>query len=301
MRKDPSPEPRNDAKDASNWPTAARCFSTKSANFQAKLLRVLQEREFERVGGTKTIKVNVRILATSNRDLHQFMQRGLFRSDLYYRLNVFPIVVPPLRDRPEDIEHLAETFLRRFSRKHGVRLPGFSEHAQEALRTYPWPGNVRELHNTIERAVILSEDRRPVTTAALNLPVLAPLAVGRPVAHLGLAGDTSAPPFNAAPPESSRVAEVSPLAVVGGHPPSPEIAVSVPPVPAAVDSELVLSVTAAPATVVPLSEVEKKAILDALISTKGNRTRAAELLGISIRTLRNKLNEYRIDEQLTAG
>jgi two-component system, NtrC family, response regulator AtoC len=212
-------------------------------------------------------------------------------------------VVPPLRDRPEDIEHLAETFLRRFSRKHGVRLPGFSEHAQEALRTYPWPGNVRELHNTIERAVILSEDRRPVTTAALNLPVLAPLAVGRPVAHLGLAGDTSAPPFTAAPPESSRVAEVSPLAVVGGHPPPSEIAVSAPPVPAAVDSELVLSVTAAPApaTVVPLSEVEKKAILDALISTKGNRTRAAELLGISIRTLRNKLNEYRIDEQLTAG
>ena len=266
-------------------------------NLQAKLLRVLQEREFERVGGTKTIKVNVRILATSNRDLHQFMQRGLFRSDLYYRLNVFPILVPPLRERPEDIEHLAETFLRRFSRKHGVRLPGFSEHAQEALRAYPWPGNVRELHNTIERAVILSEDRRPVTTAALNLPALAPLAVGRPVAHLGLAHDPSASPFR----------EVSAPAFVVSEPPSPAEAFQSPPlvsrVPAEPGEESVAPVVAdaCPATVVPLSEVEKKAILDALISTKGNRTRAAELLGISIRTLRNKLNEYRIDEQVPAG
>ena len=278
-------------------------------NLQAKLLRVLQEREFERVGGTKTIRVNVRILATSNRDLHQFMQRGLFRSDLYYRLNVFPIVVPPLRDRPDDIEHLAETFLRRFSRKHGVRLPGFSEHAQEALRAYPWPGNVRELHNTIERAVILSEDRRPVTTAALNLPSLAPLAVGRPVAHSGLAADPSAPPFLSAPAEPRPGAAVPPFAVVGGHPSASEIVVAAQPAamsaPASAedDGELVLSVTteSAPAAVVPLSEVEKKAILDALIATKGNRTRAAELLGISIRTLRNKLNEYRIDEQVTAG
>ncbi len=110
-------------------------------NLQAKLLRVLQEREFERVGGTKTIKVNVRILATSNRDLQQFMERGLFRSDLYYRLNVFPLSVPPLRERHDDIELFAEDFLRRFARKYGLRLPGFSEHAREALRAYPAPSS----------------------------------------------------------------------------------------------------------------------------------------------------------------
>ncbi len=274
-------------------------------NLQAKLLRVLQEREFERVGGTKTIKVNVRILATSNRDLQQFMERGLFRSDLYYRLNVFPISVPPLRERPEDIEFLAENFLRRFSRKHGVRLPGFGEHAAEALRVYPWPGNVRELQNTIERAVILSEDHRPVTTAALNLPALgASAAVGRAVAHVGLvpppgavsvAGPAVAPPA-APPPPPPTPPPPTPE-------PSPTVIAAAPPVSA--EAEAPVAVIEEPASVaacvVPLCEVEKKAILDALVSTKGNRTRAAELLGISIRTLRNKLNEYRIDEGVAAG
>jgi two-component system response regulator AtoC len=290
-------------------------------NLQAKLLRVLQEREFERVGGTKTIKVNVRILATSNRDLQQFMERGLFRSDLYYRLNVFPIAVPPLRERAEDIEFLAESFLRRFARKHGLRLPGFSEHAQAALGTYPWPGNVRELQNTVERAVILSEDRRPVSTAALNLPTLTPAALGRPVAHAGLV----AAPAPMAPPPSVPVlvppAPV-PLPVPLAPPPSPasvpepsaeRAAASPPPGPEDVDSAgegaeraetpggtssgfTVGESAVSAAAIVPLSEVEKKAILDALVATKGNRTRAAELLGISIRTLRNKLNEYRIED-----
>jgi sigma54-dependent transcription regulator len=102
-------------------------------NLQAKLLRVLQEREFERVGGTKTIKVNVRILATSNRDLIQFVERGSFRSDLYYRLNVFPVHVAALRERPEDITLLADSFLRRFSRKHGLKIPGFTDNAIAAL------------------------------------------------------------------------------------------------------------------------------------------------------------------------
>jgi len=150
-------------------------------NLQSKLLRVLQEREFERVGGSKTIKVNVRILATSNRDLQQFVSRGLFRSDLYYRLNVFPVEVPPLRERSDDVEPLAEAFLRRFARKHGVKLVGFTDHALAALRQYPWPGNVRELQNTIERAVILSEDHQSVTAAALNLPKLAPIVPGQQV------------------------------------------------------------------------------------------------------------------------
>ena len=278
-------------------------------------MRVLQEREFERVGGTKTIKVNVRILATSNRDLQQFMERGLFRSDLYYRLNVFPVAVPSLRERPDDIEFLAENFLRRFSRKHGLRLPGFSDHARAALRAYPWPGNVRELQNTIERAVILSEDHRPVTNAALNLPALAALAVGRPVAHSGLAVESSGTPFTVvappsvvstpapvAPPPARAPFAPPPAPVVEPHPEEPVAACSG-------DSEemaespasVIADPAAVAAAVVPLAEVEKKAILDALISTKGNRTRAAELLGISIRTLRNKLNEYRIDDGVAAG
>ncbi len=278
-------------------------------NLQAKLLRVLQEREFERVGGAKTIKVNVRILATSNRDLQQFMERGLFRSDLYYRLNVFPVSVPPLRDRPDDIEFLAENFLRRFARKHGLRLPGFSDHARAAIRAYPWPGNVRELQNTIERAVILSEDRRPVTNAALNLPALAALAVGRPVAHAGIAVESSGTPFTVvAPPAAPAPVSAPPSAPVFASSPAPEA--PSPPEPVGGENApdpaegaapaVVVDPALAAAAVVPLSEVEKKAILDALVSTKGNRTRAAELLGISIRTLRNKLNEYRIDEGVTA-
>src|SRR5690606_35650031 len=114
---------------------------------QAKLLRVLQEREFERVGGSRTIKVNVRIIATSNRDLLANVAKGDFRQDLFYRLNVFPVVVPPLRDCPEDIPLLAEHFLRRFARKHGIKVTGFSASACAAMLAYRWPGNVRELQN----------------------------------------------------------------------------------------------------------------------------------------------------------
>src|SRR5580700_866291 len=140
------------------------------AGLQAKLLRALQEREFERVGGNRTIKVNVRIIATSNRDLLSYVEKGDFRQDLYYRLNVFPVLVPPLRERTEDILMLAEHFLRRFARKHGVKVTGLSDSARSAIVAYRWPGNVRELQNTIERAVILSESGRPITAAALGLP-----------------------------------------------------------------------------------------------------------------------------------
>src|SRR5204862_7784234 len=111
---------------------------------QAKLLRVLQEREFERVGGSRTIKVNVRILATSNRDLMSNVSKGEFRQDLYYRLNVFPVHVASLRERGEDIPLLADHFLLRFSRKHGVKRTGLSDSARAPLHAYRWPGNVRE-------------------------------------------------------------------------------------------------------------------------------------------------------------
>ena len=225
---------------------------------QAKLLRVLQEREFERVGGTRTIKVNVRIIATSNRDLLSHVGKGEFRQDLYYRLNVFPVHVPALRDRVDDIPVLADHFLRRFTRKHGVKATGFSDSACATMLAYRWPGNVRELQNTIERAVILSEAGRPVSSATLGLPVdLAPTDLNstHPWGHAGISD------------ELPLIEEA----------------------PAAANSAL----TDGAGQVLRLDALEKNAIRAALRQTAGNRTQAAAALGISIRTLRNKLQEYR--------
>ena len=140
-----------------------------SPHLQAKLLRVLQEKEFERVGGTKTLKVNVRVIASTNRDLRQSVLKGDFREDLYYRLNVFPIEIPPLRERGTDILLLADHFLKRYMRKHGIQLEGFSEDSKSALMAHRWPGNVRELQNTIERAVILSNGQKFILPNMLNL------------------------------------------------------------------------------------------------------------------------------------
>lgn len=229
---------------------------------QAKLLRVLQEREFERVGGNRTIKVNVRIVATSNRDLMSYVEKGDFRQDLYYRLNVFPVHVAALRERTDDIPLLAEHFLRRFARKHGVKVTGFSDSARGAMQAYRWPGNVRELQNTIERAVILSESGRPVSAAVLGLP-----------------GDLVSfdAPDLPLPPEVGEMAEDVVVAAKTGAPCGSAS-------PAVTDSN---------GAVVRLDALEKQAIRAALRQTAGNRTQAAIALGISIRTLRNKLQEYR--------
>jgi DNA-binding NtrC family response regulator len=208
---------------------------------------VLQEREFERVGGNRTIKVNVRIIATSNRDLIGYVEKGDFRQDLYYRLNVFPVVVPPLRERTVDIIMLAEHFLQRFSRKHGIKVTGMSDSARAAIIAYRWPGNVRELQNTIERAVILSENARPITAASLGLPTDLALNENR---------------AQAAVEEEAAL----PLASNGAN---------------------------GNGEIIRLDEMEKQAIRAALRQTGGNRTQAATALGISIRTLRNKLQEYR--------
>ncbi|ATC64084.1 sigma-54-dependent Fis family transcriptional regulator [Nibricoccus aquaticus] len=282
-------------------------------NLQAKLLRVLQEREFERVGGTKTIKVNVRLLATSNRDLMHFVEKGHFRSDLYYRLNVFPVQVPPLRERAEDIVILAEAFLRRCARKHGLKIPGFSETAVTALTTYPWPGNVRELQNTIERAVILSETGRPISTAALGLPSLA----GRSMVGAAIpvsASASSSPPmpeplpiFNAPAPTAAPTVPPFPTPSHGTTPPlnfstPPMVPTATPPsFPVAPAAPETASAAPAPAPIIPLEEMEKQAILSALRATNGNRTKTAEMLKISIRTLRNKLNEYRAQGETIEG
>jgi DNA-binding NtrC family response regulator len=234
-------------------------------NLQAKLLRVLQEREFERVGGNRTIKVNVRILATSNRDLLAYVDKGEFRLDLYYRLNVFPIHVPALRDRPEDVPVLAQHFLARYARKFGVKVLGFSESAVAAMRAYRWPGNVRELQNTVERAVILTEAGRAVSAAALGLPAA------------GAAGS----------PGEALLHSTAPFDFEAAGAPSAEAVLP------AVESAPGLSVTDRAGSVLALAELERQAIAAALRQTDGNRTRAAELLGISIRTLRNKLQESR--------
>lgn len=126
-------------------------------NLQAKLLRVIQHKIFERVGGSESIKVDVRIIAATNKDIEEEMEAGRFRTDLYYRLNVLPIYIPPLRDRREDIPLLAEFFLKKFNRETKKQFKGFTTEAMEALISYSWPGNVRELENAIERAVVISQ------------------------------------------------------------------------------------------------------------------------------------------------
>jgi formate hydrogenlyase transcriptional activator len=124
---------------------------------QIALLRVLQEQEFERVGGTRSIRTNVRVIAATNRNLQVAIQAGTFRSDLFYRLNVFPIDMPPLRERREDIPMLVEYFVDHCARRVGKKIQGITKESLDLLRSYPWPGNIRELQNVIERSVIMCE------------------------------------------------------------------------------------------------------------------------------------------------
>jgi transcriptional regulator with GAF, ATPase, and Fis domain len=156
---------------------------------QAKLLRVLEEREFTRLGSTRLQRVDIRLIAATNRDLHAAMRRGEFREDLYYRLGVFEIALPPLRDRRDDIIELADAFLEEIGEIVGRPAAGISRDAQEQLLTYSWPGNVRELRNAIERAVILADggyirsEHLPVTSprqsgAAGDLPSSAAFPAG---------------------------------------------------------------------------------------------------------------------------
>jgi two-component system, NtrC family, response regulator AtoC len=210
-----------------------------SLGTQAKLLRVLQEREFERVGGNRTIKVDVRVIATTNRNLQQSVDRKEFRQDLYFRLNVVPIYVPPLRERPEDVLILKREFMRSFCRQHGINVRGFTEEATRILTNHSWPGNVRELQNIIERAIILCGDNEMLRPEHLGLGMSEHLAVPLPTAGV-------------------------PTFTVSG------------------DGKKLST----------LAEVEKNHILAALNFCKGNRTHAANLLDVSIRTLRNKLHEY---------
>jgi DNA-binding NtrC family response regulator len=209
---------------------------------QAKLLRVLQEREFERVGGGRTIRVNVRVLATTNRDLATSVERQEFRQDLYYRLNVFPITVPPLRARKEDIPLLVDAFLQRIAQRTGLPSPSITRQAMDILTAYDWLGNVRELQNVIERAVILHDPEE------------------------GISGAVMSPMF---PNIKMEERPLERIAVASG------------------------ATLAFPEEVIPLESLEREYIVHVLRQAKGNRTQTAQMLGISIRTLRNKLNQLK--------
>ena len=212
-------------------------------DLQAKLLRVLQEQEFERVGGTQPITVDVRIIATTNRDLADAVGSGDFREDLYYRLSVVPLRVPPLRERMEDLPLLVQHFARRTAAENGKKIVGVQPSAVERLQEHDWPGNVRELAHAVERAVILStsETLEPEAFDSARFGLVAGAARG-----LGRS------------PGRGSASE-------GG------------------DDEIVLHT-------LNLGEVEEILIEEALARTGNNRTKAAELLGIAVRTLRNKLN-----------
>jgi DNA-binding NtrC family response regulator len=219
-------------------------------DLQAKLLRVLQEQEFERVGGTTPIRVDVRIIATTNRDLAAEAAAGTFRNDLYYRLSTIPVQIPPLRERPDDVPALAYRFARATAAETGQELHGISPDALALLQRYDWPGNVRELQHVVERAVILSHE-----------PILQPRCFD--AQRFGLT-DAGAGAFG---PQAVAAHGGFGAAGRGG----------------AVDGAVVLHT-------LNLAEAEQVLIEHALGATGQNRTRAAELLGINVRTLRNKLN-----------
>ena len=159
--------------------------ATLSMEMQAKLLRVIQEREFRRLGGLENIKVDVRIIAATNMDLQEAVRRGAFRDDLFYRLNVIAIKLPPLRERPEDIPLLAEHFIRKYSEENNKEAPAIENSAMKALLDYDWPGNVRELENVIERAIVLSSGK-PIAADLFPKNLSASLS---PAPRAGMPGD----------------------------------------------------------------------------------------------------------------
>ena len=225
---------------------------------QAKLLRVLEDRKLRRLGARDETAVNVRVIAATNKDPQAAVASGELRGDLYYRLNVFHIQMPPLRSHASDIPLIATAMVEEMNAKHGTNVPGISPSLFTRLESYSWPGNARELRNTIERAVILAGSER------LN------------VGHLShtFGEDHSAP-------QPHRP-----------HAPTPAV------LPEAVAPEASNMVQVAVGTTV--DQAEKQLILRTLASTRNNKTRAAEILGISSKTLQNKLKEYASDEAAAA-
>ncbi len=215
-------------------------ISEMDIKIQAKLLRAIQEKEIDRIGGKTPIKVDTRIIATSNRNLDEAVKNGTFRQDLYYRLNVVNVAIPPLRERTEDIIVLAKHFAKKYSELNDIPLKPLSADAEKKLLNYRWPGNVRELENTIHRAVLLSTGTEISADAVILDDISAIIE-----------------------PEKSVDEPISGAEFVGNK----------------------------------LADMERNLIIDTLKHTMGNRTVAANILGISIRTLRNKLKQYQ-DEGL---
>jgi two-component system response regulator HydG len=207
-----------------------------SSTMQAKLLRVIQEKEIQRVGGEETLKVDVRIVAATNRDLETEVAQGKFREDLFYRLNVMPLHVPPLRDRTEDIPLLAQHFVQKFAQKNRKTIKGFVPLAMNMLVNYDWPGNVRELENAIERAVILITGEH-ITEKQLPLNI------------------------------TEKYSDAAFMAQ-------------------SADSNALIDGTRS------LEEIEKEAIAATLKASQGNKAEAARRLGITRKTLHNKLKNY---------
>jgi DNA-binding NtrC family response regulator len=294
---------------------------------QVKLLRVLEEREFTRVGGTQSIRVDVRVIAATNRPLREHVEEGSFRSDLFYRLNVLRIYLPPLRERPSDIPLLVRRFIRELSAEHDRPFPGLSADAMAMLVEYPWPGNVRELRNLVESMVVLSHGReidvpdlpRQIREGGSQrfLPVhVGPVvrgterAVGegrelefilRSLLELKLQveelrrqvnegrGDGVAARFGAS--SGAFIGEIpAPGEIRGGG--APALVDRIAPRDESPPPNVV---TVAPGT--RMSDVERMVIEAALKETRGNRRRAADLLGIGERTLYRKIREYRLPEQ----
>ncbi len=220
-------------------------ISEMDVRLQAKLLRAIQEREIDRVGGTKPVKVNIRILATSNRDLAAEVRNGTFREDLLYRLNVVTLMIPALRERPADIHELSQHFVKRYADANGVPVRPLSDNAKAHLTRQHWAGNVRELENTLHRAVLLANGDE-IDVDAIRLP------------------------------DGSRIDQT--MAVSSSDPASRAAQV------AETVSRNLVGMTVA--------DMERDLILNTLDHCLGNRTHAANILGISIRTLRNKLNLY---------
>ncbi|MGH6940882.1 sigma-54-dependent transcriptional regulator FlbD [Hypericibacter sp.] len=220
---------------------------------QAKLLRAIQEREIDRVGGTQPIKVDIRLIATSNRDLEIETRNGNFREDLYFRLNVVTLELPSLRNRPADIPALAEHFIKKYALANAVQPPALSAGAEAILVAHSWRGNVRELENTMHRAVLLSKGSE-----------LGPDAI----MLTGQRGAPSTPEARAVAAIETAKAQVTNTAGLVGR---------------------------------TVADVERDLILETLNHCLGNRTHAANILGISIRTLRNKLKQYSEEGILLAG
>jgi len=220
-------------------------ISEMDARLQAKLLRAIQEREIDRVGGTKPVKVNIRIVATSNRDLAEAVKHGTFREDLLYRLNVVNLRLPALRERPKDILALARHFAQKYAEANGVAFRAIAPGTERILLSHPWRGNVRELENTIHRAVLLANGNE-IGPEAIRLP------------DGSLVGNVRATDLPGAVQSAVESAAIATRGLVGRT----------------------------------VADVERDLILDTLDHCLGNRTHAANILGISIRTLRNKLREY---------